>query len=357
MRLFLSVALNSPVLLIWAACIGFNIAMIFTYVFKKVQGEFISKLLEKEATNKEKALSLEELGYSSDKVKGKILSFLLRDGASMRRLIRTDKDPVVDEKSDNMESAEATKENSNTSDRENEAVLGKEKENSVNEKPANLVDNDGVDAIKGADESSDDGEAESSSFEESNNVDAIKGADESSDDGEAESSSFEDSNNVVAIKGANESSDDGEAESSSFEDSNNVVAIKGADEPSDDGEAARSSFEESNNVVAIKGADESSDDGEAESGDLGKSKGDDDHKEEAGRMVDEEGKIDEKSTKRMGGKPLDFCETKLYLSEKDLSKAKSFEMGVLKWYFLPIYAILSVIIAEGIILLLPFMSR
>lgn len=238
MKFFLTIAFDSPILLIWAACIGFNIAMIFTFVFKKIQGEFISKLLEKEATSKEKALSLENLGYSSKKINGKILAFLLHDGSILRKLVRTDKD--------------------------------EEPQSDTNgEKSTNCGEN--------------------ISRDKSANCDEMANHEKSETDIDS-----------TMVSNAESSSHDAEIENGN------------------------------NN---IKKDSESS------------------HTESCHKIQKENTNI--KKERYL----IDFCETKLYLSEKDLSKAKSFKMGAFKWYFLPIYVILSVIIAEGIVLLLPFMSR
>lgn len=99
MNLYLALAFDSPELLIWAACIGFNIAMVVTYILKKIQGNFISKLISSEAKSRESAVSFEELGYEWRDINGKgksnsLLQFFLRDNGSLRKLVKVDGDKL-----------------------------------------------------------------------------------------------------------------------------------------------------------------------------------------------------------------------------------------------------------------------
>ena len=93
MNIYLAIAFDSPVLLVWAACIGFNIAMVVTFVLKKTQGKFLAKLIESGANSEETAASLGDLGYEWRNLNGKgkansLLQFFLRDEGSFRRIVK-----------------------------------------------------------------------------------------------------------------------------------------------------------------------------------------------------------------------------------------------------------------------------
>lgn len=79
---FLSVSFDSPILFIWALCIGFNIALIITYVVRKTTGVFMASLFENEAKDEESAKTLEELGCNN-----RLLRCFLKDGKTLRRVV------------------------------------------------------------------------------------------------------------------------------------------------------------------------------------------------------------------------------------------------------------------------------
>ena len=85
MYYFLSTALpfTKPDFYVWAACIGFNLTLLFVYFLKSVESAFISKLLELGTTSKDSAVTINDIS-----LRGKILlKFLLRDNATLRDVI------------------------------------------------------------------------------------------------------------------------------------------------------------------------------------------------------------------------------------------------------------------------------
>ena len=79
----LMLAFDSPELIIWSVCIGFNVAMIVTAFLKRIEGSLITSLLDANATSEENALTLSAVG----KDKGRLLKFFLRDNGSLRSTI------------------------------------------------------------------------------------------------------------------------------------------------------------------------------------------------------------------------------------------------------------------------------
>ena len=67
---------------VWAACIGFNITMLFTFFLKGAESRLMNKLLTSQAFGKETARCLAELGTS-----GRLIKFLLRDGSTLRKVV------------------------------------------------------------------------------------------------------------------------------------------------------------------------------------------------------------------------------------------------------------------------------
>ena len=82
MDLFLKVSFDSPVLLIWSICAGFNIAIIITYVVRRTTGALLNKLFEAEAFDTESAKTLAELDCKS-----KLYESSLKDGKTLRRIV------------------------------------------------------------------------------------------------------------------------------------------------------------------------------------------------------------------------------------------------------------------------------
>ena len=91
---FLSVSFDSPILFIWALCVGFNIALIITFVVRRTTGAFVSSLFENEAKDEESAKTLDELGCNN-----RLLRSFLKDGKPLRRVVtlvsEDDKLPTV----------------------------------------------------------------------------------------------------------------------------------------------------------------------------------------------------------------------------------------------------------------------
>lgn len=79
----LTTFLQSSKLIVWSICIGVNVAIIGSYIFKSYIGKFISTLVSKGATSEEGAKSLSELGYSKDK----LIKRLLKKEGSLRRVV------------------------------------------------------------------------------------------------------------------------------------------------------------------------------------------------------------------------------------------------------------------------------
>lgn len=67
---------------VWAACIGFNITMLFTFFLKGAESRLMKKLLTGQAFSAESARSLNELD-----INGWLIKFLLRDGSTLRKVV------------------------------------------------------------------------------------------------------------------------------------------------------------------------------------------------------------------------------------------------------------------------------
>lgn len=83
MSYFLSLAFDSPELIIWSACVGFNVAMIISFLLKRIEGTFISSLLSLGASSKESAVTLSQLGQDGNKA----LKWFLKDGSTLRNTV------------------------------------------------------------------------------------------------------------------------------------------------------------------------------------------------------------------------------------------------------------------------------
>ena len=94
MGYFLNVSFDSPILFIWALCVGFNIALIISFIVRRTTGEFVSSLFENEAKDEESAKTLDELGCNN-----RLLRSFLKDGKPLRRVVTVvsedDKLPTV----------------------------------------------------------------------------------------------------------------------------------------------------------------------------------------------------------------------------------------------------------------------
>ena len=99
MSYFLNVSFDSPILFIWALCVGFNVALIISYVVRKTTGAFVASLFENEAKDEESAKTLEELGCNN-----RLLRSFLKDGKPLRRVATVvsegDKLPTVKDDED-----------------------------------------------------------------------------------------------------------------------------------------------------------------------------------------------------------------------------------------------------------------
>ena len=81
MSYFLSATVDLPILLVWSVCLGFNIAMVISFVIRNTSGVFVSKLLDNGALSPESAKTLSELGCN-----GRLLKRFLKDGSTLRRV-------------------------------------------------------------------------------------------------------------------------------------------------------------------------------------------------------------------------------------------------------------------------------
>lgn len=77
---------RSPELIIWSACIGIIVALIFAFVIRKVQGDFVSRLLNGGAADSSSALSLEQVKSS------RIIKAFLKDGSGLRQVVSRTED-------------------------------------------------------------------------------------------------------------------------------------------------------------------------------------------------------------------------------------------------------------------------
>ena len=77
---------RSPELIIWSACIGINIALIFAFATRRIQGDFVSALLNRGAVDVSTALSLEQLNSA------KIVKWFLKDESSLRKIVSRTED-------------------------------------------------------------------------------------------------------------------------------------------------------------------------------------------------------------------------------------------------------------------------
>lgn len=83
MNYFLSASIiDLPFIIVWSVCLGFNIAMIISFVLRNTSGTFISRLIESESFSQENAKTLSELGCN-----GWLLRRFLKDGSTLRNLV------------------------------------------------------------------------------------------------------------------------------------------------------------------------------------------------------------------------------------------------------------------------------
>ncbi len=83
MGYYLSLAFDSLELIIWSACIGFNVAMIISFLLKRIEGAFISRLLQIGASSEESAVTLSQLEQDDNKT----LKMFLKDGSTLRNTV------------------------------------------------------------------------------------------------------------------------------------------------------------------------------------------------------------------------------------------------------------------------------
>ena len=94
MNLFLSIRFDSPELLIWAACVGFNVAIIFTYILKGSVSKLISKLEGANAFDNDSAATLSSIGAYN-----LLICYLLRDDSTLRKVVKAQNGVLVTKKS------------------------------------------------------------------------------------------------------------------------------------------------------------------------------------------------------------------------------------------------------------------
>ena len=82
MSAFFSIRFDSPELIVWAACVGFNVAIIISFIFKGSVNKLIDGLFSANAVDEGSAVSLVELGLNR-----LLLRCLLRDGSTLRRVV------------------------------------------------------------------------------------------------------------------------------------------------------------------------------------------------------------------------------------------------------------------------------
>ena len=74
---------TEPEFYVWAFCIGFNVAMIFAFVLKSIESRFVNTLFNKEAFDKDSAITIAQAGVKSSA----LLRFILRDKSTLRKII------------------------------------------------------------------------------------------------------------------------------------------------------------------------------------------------------------------------------------------------------------------------------
>lgn len=91
MNIFLSIRFDSPELLIWAACVGFNIAIVISYIFRGCVSKLITKLLDVNAIDSESSVTLPSINACNF-----LTRYLLRDNSTLCKVVKIkDGEPVL----------------------------------------------------------------------------------------------------------------------------------------------------------------------------------------------------------------------------------------------------------------------
>ena len=80
---YLSVSFDSYQVILWSICIGFNVAMLLSFLFKHTEGKLISRLLSQNASSEDSAVSLSDIGLG----KSKYIMRRLRDESTLRHIV------------------------------------------------------------------------------------------------------------------------------------------------------------------------------------------------------------------------------------------------------------------------------
>ena len=83
---------TQPEFYVWTICIGFNIAMLISFIFKGVESKIVSELFKANALNENSAVALSSL----DVWGLPIAKLLLRDNSTLRKAVlsvKTEKEP------------------------------------------------------------------------------------------------------------------------------------------------------------------------------------------------------------------------------------------------------------------------
>ena len=72
---------RSPELIVWAACIGIIVALIISFIVKKIQGGFVSALIEKGALDTDRALTVSKSGASV------LIKMFLKKNSSLYQIV------------------------------------------------------------------------------------------------------------------------------------------------------------------------------------------------------------------------------------------------------------------------------
>lgn len=92
----ISLTFDSPQVFIWSLCLGFNVAMIISFLYKKLIGGLITSILDKNAISEDTALNLDQLGYGSNS----FIKLFLRDKSSLRSLVSLVGDKLITTKNE-----------------------------------------------------------------------------------------------------------------------------------------------------------------------------------------------------------------------------------------------------------------
>ncbi len=82
MGYFLSASIDLPIVLVWSVCLGFNIAMVISFVLRNTSGVFVSRLFDADALTPENAKTLGELGCN-----GWLLRRFLKNESTLRKIV------------------------------------------------------------------------------------------------------------------------------------------------------------------------------------------------------------------------------------------------------------------------------